>query len=218
MERDFKGVWIPKEIWLDSRLNALEKVILAEIDSLDKGDEGCWASNQYIAEFCQCSATKVSTAITKLIDLEYLYLQNFDGRTRILKSRLSNFERQNFKNCNADIKNLKDTNTSNKQTTNTNKKERKKETYDSIISEYVTDSDVVQAIYDFIKMRQMIKKPLTDRALHMVLKRLLGFSSDPQEQIQILENAINGCWQNIYAISEKKTTKKVDEDYLNSLD
>ena len=24
--RDFKGVWIPKEVWLDTRLNALDKV------------------------------------------------------------------------------------------------------------------------------------------------------------------------------------------------
>jgi hypothetical protein len=41
MERDFKGVWIPKEIWLDERLNALEKIILTEIDSLDATERGC---------------------------------------------------------------------------------------------------------------------------------------------------------------------------------
>ena len=98
------------------------------------------------------------------------------------------------------------------------KKERKKQTYDNIISQYITNEDVIVTIYDFIKMRKMIKKPMTDRALHMMLKRLLGFSSDPKEQIKILENAINGCWQNIYAITEKPTNaKKVDEDYLNSL-
>ena len=33
--RDFKGVWIPKEIWLRKDLNALDKMIFAEIDSLD---------------------------------------------------------------------------------------------------------------------------------------------------------------------------------------
>ena len=54
MDRDFKGIWIPKEIWLDERLNALDKIILAEINSLD-GEDGCYASNQYLAEFCQCS-------------------------------------------------------------------------------------------------------------------------------------------------------------------
>ena len=76
--RDFKGVWIPREVWLDERLNALDKVILTEIDSLDNGARGCYASNRHIADFCQCSETKVSTAISKLIKLDYLYIQHFD--------------------------------------------------------------------------------------------------------------------------------------------
>ena len=97
-ERDFKGVWIPKEVWLDTRLNALEKIILTEIDSLDSSERGCWASNKHLAEFCQCSESKVSTAISKLIKLGYLYVQSFDGRLRELKSRLSNFERLTFRN------------------------------------------------------------------------------------------------------------------------
>ena len=28
LERDFKGIWIPKEIWLDDKLNLLEKCLL----------------------------------------------------------------------------------------------------------------------------------------------------------------------------------------------
>lgn len=109
-QRDFKGVWIPKEIWLDTRLNMLEKGILAEIDSLDNDEYGCFASNKYLAEFCQCGETKVSTAISKLIKFGYIYIKSFDGRQRILKSRLSNFERQTFKKCKADLQNLKDNN------------------------------------------------------------------------------------------------------------
>lgn len=30
MERDFKGVWIPKEIWLDETLSTKEKLEWAE--------------------------------------------------------------------------------------------------------------------------------------------------------------------------------------------
>ena len=118
-ERDFKGVWIPRTVWLDDRLNALDKVILTEIDSLDNGERGCYASNKHIAEFCQCSETKVSTAISKLIKLGYITVQKFDGRQRELKSRLSKFERQGLKNCNSDFKNLKESNTSNNTFINT---------------------------------------------------------------------------------------------------
>lgn len=86
-ERDFKGVWIPKEIWLDERLNALEKVIFTEINSLDNGS-GCFASNDYLAKFCQCSEWKVSNAVNKLIEYGYLKVLDFDGRRRILQSCL----------------------------------------------------------------------------------------------------------------------------------
>ena len=110
-QRDFKGVWIPRKVWLDDRLNMLEKGILTEVDSLDMSESGCFASNKFLADFCQCSETKVSTAISKLIELGYLYVKSFDGRQRILKSRLSNFERQTFQNCEADLQTLKDNNT-----------------------------------------------------------------------------------------------------------
>lgn len=117
-ERQFKGVWIEKEIWLDKRLNALEKVIFTEINSLDNEENGCYASNKYLAEFCQCSETKVSTAISKLIELGYLYVKSFDGRVRILKSRIIKNERQTLKNLKADIKDFKDNNKDNNKTNN----------------------------------------------------------------------------------------------------
>lgn len=88
--RDFKGVWIPKDIWLDKSLNALEKVILAEIDSLDNEEYGhCTASNEYFSEFCQCSKDKVTRAVRKLVASGYIEVVSFNGRTRVLKSNVS---------------------------------------------------------------------------------------------------------------------------------
>lgn len=91
MDREFKGIWIPREIWVDKELNALEKIILVEIDSLDNGAEHCYASNEYIAGFCQCSAWKVSQAISKLARKGYISVMSFDGRRRTIKSNLSTF-------------------------------------------------------------------------------------------------------------------------------
>jgi hypothetical protein len=87
-ERQFKGIWIPKEIWLDDNLSALDKVILAEIDSLDDEETGCYASNEHIAAFCKCSKGNVSRAISKLIQSGYIYIKSFDGRKRVLKSKI----------------------------------------------------------------------------------------------------------------------------------
>ena len=203
MERDFKGVWIPREIWLDNRLNALDKVILTEIDSLDQTERGCYASNKHIAEFCQCSETKVSTAISKLIKLGYLYIKSFDGRQRELKSRLSNFERQDFKIEKADLQKLKESNTENNIVNNTVSKKERKNTYDKIIDERITDADLKSLIYEFIKMRKLKKKPLTDRALTIQLNRLIKMSTDVEELKQIVEKSIVRCWDEFYELKKE---------------
>ena len=118
MERDFKGVWIPKEIWLDTRLNALDKIILVEVNSLD-GADGCFASNEYLAEFCQCSEAKVSKSISLLTELGYIEVVKFDGRKRFLKtclvkntSHVKNTS-QPSKIYEADLENLQDNNINN---------------------------------------------------------------------------------------------------------
>lgn len=123
MERDFKGVWIPKEIWLDTRLNALDKIILVEINSLD-GEDGCFASNEYLAEFCQCSEAKVSKSISLLTELGYIKVVKFDGRKRFLKtclvkntSHVKNTS-QPSKIYEADSENLQDNNINNNITNN----------------------------------------------------------------------------------------------------
>lgn len=195
MDRDFKGIWIDRAIWLDERLSALEKVILAEIDSLDIDNRGCFASNQYLADFCQCSVTKVSTSISKLIDLGYLELGNFDGRMRVLKSRLSKSERQTTKNC-------KHNNTTNN--TEVDKKVRKKDSYARLINEFTDDEDLKQALFDFIAMRQMIKKPMSDNALKQLLKKLSNLSQDEAEQVKILEQSIFNSWQGVYPLKEEE--------------
>lgn len=105
--REFKGVWFPAEVWLDERLTALEKIILIEIDSLD-GDDGCYASNEYLAKFCQCSQSKVSGAIAKLRKLGHIRIKSFDGRKRILESCLSFSVEQPSKKEKADHQNLEE--------------------------------------------------------------------------------------------------------------
>lgn len=80
MNRAFKGVWIPKEIWLSEDLTLQEKVFLVEINSLDN-EEGCFASNGYFADFFQLSNSRVSQIISnlekkELVSLNYLYKTN----------------------------------------------------------------------------------------------------------------------------------------------
>ena len=57
-ERDFKGIWIPREIWLSSELSLMEKVLFVEIHSLDN-ERGCFASNACFAEFFGVSGWQI---------------------------------------------------------------------------------------------------------------------------------------------------------------
>ena len=100
--RDFKGVWIPKEIWLNENLTTLEKIILIEVDSLDNEDH-CVAGNEYLAQFCQCSEWKVSDAIKKLQALGYIQIISFDGRHRRIRSCLRKFQGQHLEIPEADL-------------------------------------------------------------------------------------------------------------------
>ena len=71
MNRDFKGVWIPKDIWLDENLTWMEKLLLVEIDSLD-AEKGCFASNDYFAKFFQLSKSRISDLVGQLVNKGYI--------------------------------------------------------------------------------------------------------------------------------------------------
>lgn len=187
LNRDFKGVWIPKFIWLDKRLTFLDKVILIEIDSLDSDEKGCWASNEYLAEFCQCSITKVSLAITKLMELNYLELENFNGRQRVLRSCLSKSERQTFKNLKADIKKVKGSNKENNISNN----------IDDIINEFNFPLVVVEAVKEWLDYKKEKGQKYKDRGLKALLKTLKKMSDEKGEQALI--NAINYSMANNYS-------------------
>ncbi|MCP4161627.1 MAG: helix-turn-helix domain-containing protein [Deltaproteobacteria bacterium] len=90
MNRDFKGIWIPKEVWLDNDLTIHEKVFLVEIDSLDM-EKGCYASNQYFANFFNISTKRASTIINALVKKKYIKskIKYKKGTKQILKRVLN---------------------------------------------------------------------------------------------------------------------------------
>ncbi len=89
--RDFKGVWIPWQVYLDPELLPLEKILLTEIDSLDhtsEGGEGCWASNEYLASFCQCGHATIERALKKLSGMGLIREQGYRNRSKVWTTSL----------------------------------------------------------------------------------------------------------------------------------
>jgi hypothetical protein len=88
LPRDFKGVWIPREIWLHTELSWFEKMLWAEIDSLDCLETGCTASNKYFMKFFSSQERIIQMSISRLKKLGLIAQTHFDGRTRTLRSSL----------------------------------------------------------------------------------------------------------------------------------
>lgn len=70
-----------------------------------------------------------------------------------------------------------------------------------------------RTFFDFVKMRKEIKKPMTDRAIELAIKKLESLcktSSGESEQIdeemaiKILEQSIMNCWQGLFPLKEGK--------------
>lgn len=81
MNRDFKGIWIPKAIWERKDLNSTEKIIISEIDSLDSGD-GCWAGNKHFSDLLQIGKESVSNNLGKLRDKGIIEITENETQTR----------------------------------------------------------------------------------------------------------------------------------------
>ena len=100
--------------------------------------------------------------------------------------------------------------------------ERKKElprvSYDAIIDGKIFDDKVKTVMYEFIKMRKIIKKPLTNFALDKLIDKLQNMTLDPTKQIEILENSILNNWQDIYKPNTKKQPSKADNVMPFTLD
>ena len=104
---------------------------------------------------------------------------------------------------------------------NIKKEKKKKETeFDSVINENFTDEELKQTIYEFIKMRKAIKKPMTTRALELLIEKLNKMASNEKEKIAILNQSIEHCWQTIYVLKEPlpKEENIAEEIYYNASD
>ena len=87
ISRDFKGIWITRDIWLNKDLSIHAKALWAEIDSLyDNNAGGCFASNDYLAEFLQVRISRLKEVLKELTDKGYLVHIKFDGRVTVRKA------------------------------------------------------------------------------------------------------------------------------------
>lgn len=96
---------------------------------------------------------------------------------------------------------------------NKNKKEKKLTELDDLINNNFSNEELKNTVYEFIKMRKAIKKPLTTRGLELMINKLYKLTTNIDEQIEILNNSIMNNWQGIFPLKQKKLT--AEEEFLN---
>lgn len=78
------------------------------------------------------------------------------------------------------------------------KKEKKKEA-----ARFAADDDLNSAIIAFIDYRKKIKKPMTERAIELLISELNKLSSDIVTQIEILNQSILNGWQGVFPLKQQ---------------
>ena len=88
-KRRFKGVWIPKDLWMSKDLSLTEKFLFLEIDSYVDEDEGyCYAKNAHFAKFLQLSKPRISTAIKSLSDKGLIKVESLMNGNELIRRKL----------------------------------------------------------------------------------------------------------------------------------
>lgn len=162
------------------------------------------------------SKTVIQSTLKELEDLKYLKrtrVQNSKGQFEYIYDIYEKPQTENPYMDNMPLLNTKELNTN-----NINNKKNKKETeFDSLIKNNFENEELKQTVYEFIKMRKAIKKPLTTRGLELMINKLKKMTSNINEQIQILNNSIMNNWLGIFPLKEEEKQKEKVEYVINEM-
>lgn len=127
--------------------------------------------------------------------------------------------------------NLKDKESKKEDTNNTQiehvekttcRKKKKTISYDEQITEYTGNEELQNALKAFVQMRSFIKKPMTEYALKLMLKKLDELGNNDTTKIAILNQSITHNWQGIFPLKDeytkqaKQPEKKYDQNGYGS--
>ena len=74
---------------------------------------------------------------------------------------------------------------------------------------YPNDENLDKAFADYVTMRKKLKKPMTDRAVELAIKKLNDLSKgDNDIAIKIIEQSVMNSWQGLFPLKEEQTNNK----------
>jgi hypothetical protein len=76
---------------------------------------------------------------------------------------------------------------------------------------FPNDDNLDKAFCDYVAMRKQIKKPMTNRAIELAIKKLNDLSGgDNDKAIQILEQSVMNSWQGLFELKNDTKTKQAN--------
>ena len=201
INRDFKGVWIPVELWLSKELKPMEKFFLLEIDSLDNHD-GCFASNAHFAELFDISKGRCTQIIKKLEADGWVSLKLI-RKDKVIQKRIIkvvnklNSPIKKIKQGSEKIKlgYLENDEGNNTNINNTNKRKYKEK---FVIPDFINQ----QAWGEFEQHRKEIKKPMSNLARTKATNQLKDLNHEQQQEV--VDYSIQGGYPGLYPEQLKK--------------
>lgn len=133
-------------------------------------------------------------------DEELLHLKNED-------IEIQDIEIQDIENRDV-YKITKELNTKELNTNEYKEKNIKKESVNSVISEYTENKDLQDALHGFVEMRTKARKPLTVRAMKLSLNVLDNLAVDDMTKIAIVNQSIVHTWSTFYKLQNNNNGQR----------
>jgi hypothetical protein len=202
----FTGVWIPVEVFQMETLTITEKVVYGIVNALDN-EEGCYASNGYLAQTLQLSDRQVKNVLKTLIDFQLVVRIEVDGR-RILRT----VEKQALVGATDFLGRGKPVSRRGGSRLPTDRKEDKKEDKPTLTLPY--EQPFADAWDKWVAYRKQIKKPLSEMTMKEQLLMLSGFGSE-QNAIASINKSIAFGWQGLFVVTPNIKKTLTNQDHAN---
>ena len=204
---------VPKAVMQDQKLSIAAKAVYAYFCSFTGSGDSCFPTRKKICYDLGISNDSLSKYLNQLIDNGYLIVEQIKEKGRFSHNvytlpdtilpcpKISDTVKTEHGKTDTK-KNSSKTNSNTKTNSEEKKKERKKSGYDEILSQ-IEDDSLRECYLEYIKMRKMIKAPMTDRALTMLINKvneLEPHSIDRKKRL--LDTAIINNWKSVYPIKE----------------
>lgn len=149
----------------------------------------------------------------KISEWEYIIFENNENHDE----ELLHLKNEDIENEDIEIQDIenrdvykitKELNTKELNTNEYKEKNIKKESVNSVISEYTENKDLQDALHGFVEMRNKARKPLTVRAMKLSLNKLNELALDDVTKIAIVNQSIVHSWSTFYKLQNNNNGQR----------